>query len=902
MALAVGSPSATRLNDALARAEAWSPFLRGQMRRFPDLAEKLSNGNLEGALAASAFEPVEAADVPRALRVARGRLALALAIGDLAGLLTLEQVTGKLSAFADIALEAAINSAVESLTPGEAPGGLVALALGKHGGRELNYSSDIDPIFLCDPETLPRRQRDEPVEAAARLVSKIVEILQRRDGEGYVFRVDLRLRPNPEVTPTAIPIDAAISYYESSALTWERAAFIRARACAGDIALGQGFLETIKPFIWRRSLDFGAIREIRAMSQRIRGAHAAGQSFGPGYDLKRGRGGIREIEFFAQIHQMIHGGRDPALRAPATFDALTSLAAGQRISNDEAAVLADAYRVHRTIEHRLQMVADQQTHSIPRDADALDGVARLHGLEDGPALIALLGPHVEAVAAIYDGLDDGRAEALPIAADSLEATLTAAGFKEAPAAAQRIARWRGGALRAFRTPAAHEALEAVLPALIAALGASSDPMTALNRLDSLIERLPSAINLFRLLEARPPLLKLLTDILAHAPTLAHDLSRRASLIDGLIDASALDRPGSVETILKRLNADSGLATEERLDAVRRVVGELRFALGAQIVVGASDPVDVATDYAAVAEAAIVAVSDAVGEEFRKGHGQVPDSEFVILALGRMGGGELTHASDLDLIYLFTGDYAAESDGPKPLGAVLYYNRLAQRVSAGLSVATAAGPLYEIDTRLRPSGAQGPLVVSLDAFERYQREDAWTWEHMALCRARPVYGSPEARVAVRAILDAELARPRDTAVLLADAVKMRGDMARHKPPKGPLDVKLSEGGLVDLEFAVHVTQLRHGAGFDPHLGRAIAMLVEQGLAPATLIEAQRFLTRVLVTVRLMAPDGELPSEQTRPLVARACGQEDWLALLAELERVRQEVAAFWSATKENSDAR
>lgn len=901
MTRVVSDQSTTRLNDALARAEAWSPFLRGQMRRFPDLGDRLSAGDLDGALAASALQPVDGADVPRALRVARGRLALTLAIGDLAGLLTLESVTGALSRFADTALDAAIAAAFDTLAPAEAPRGLAVLALGKHGGRELNYSSDIDPIFLFDPETLPKRTRDEPAEAAVRLVSKIVEILQRRDGDGYVFRVDLRLRPNPEVTPIAIPVDAAISYYESSALAWERAAFIRARACAGEFALGQGFLETIKPFVWRRSLDFGAIREIRAMSQRIRGAHASGQAFGPGYDLKRGRGGIREVEFFAQIHQMIHGGRDPALRAPATLDALTSLAAIGRIPEEDAAALARAYRIHRTIEHRLQMVEDQQTHSLPRGADALNGVARLHGLEDGDALLALLRPEVEAVGAIYDGLDDGREDALPLAEEALEAALDAAGFRETAAAAQRIAQWRGGSLRALRTPAAHEALEAVLPGLVSALGASSDPMTALNRLDSLIERLPSAINLFRLLEARPPLLKLLTDILAHAPTLAQDLSRRASLLDGLIDATALDLPGSVDEILARLVAEDGAATEDRLDAVRRVVGELRFALGTQIVVGASDPVDVAAGYARVAEAAIVAVADAIGEEFRKTHGRVPDSEFVILALGRMGGGELTHASDLDLIYLFTGDYAAESDGAKSLGAVLYYNRLAQRVSAGLSVPTAAGPLYEIDTRLRPSGAQGPLVVSLDAFERYQREDAWTWEHMALCRARPVYGSPEARTAVQAVLDAELARPRDPATLRADAVKMRGDMARHKPPKGPLDVKLCEGGLVDLEFAVHVTQLLHGAGFDPHLGRAIALLVGQGLVPAAMAEAQRFLTRVLVTIRLMAPDGEIPPEPTRPLVARACGQANWPALLAELQRVRQEVGAFWTATKETEHA-
>lgn len=880
------------LKDALARAEAHSPYLRKLLTRHEDISALLEGDKLGEALAcAHALDP--GLPVATALRQAKARLALSLAIGDLAGALTLEQVVGELSDFADLSLDRAIAAAIDVLTPDEEPKGFAAIALGKHGSRELNYSSDIDPILVFDPETLPRRQRDEPVEAAVRIAGKMLEIMQARDGDGYVFRVDLRLRPNPEVTPAALPVEAAISYYESSALPWERAAFIRARACSGDLALGDSFLNAIRPFVWRRGLDFGAIAEIRGMSRRIRSAYASGQAFGPGFDLKRGRGGIRECEFFAQIHQLIHGGRDPSLRTPATVDALAALAGAGWIPADEAQTLSEAYRLYRTIEHRLQMVDDQQTHAIPKDGDALDGVARLHGLEDGRALLSLIEPHVEAVGRIYDALDADEDELLPHQPGTLEATLEAQGFDDPAPVAQRIESWRAGTMRALRSPASQEALEAVLPKLIAALAKASDPQTAILRLDGLIERLPSAINLFRLLDARPQLLDILTDILCHAPTLALDLSRRAALIDGLIDATAFESPGGVAEIAARLRSDDKRATvEDRLDRVRHIVGELRFALGAQIVVGASDPIDVAGGYARVAEAAIQVVGESVIAEFETAHGKVPGSELVILALGRMGGAELTHASDLDLIYLFTGDFSSESDGAKPLGATQYFNRLAQRVTAGLSVPTAAGPLYEIDTRLRPSGTQGPLVVTLDSFERYQREDAWTWEHMALARARPVFGSKAARAATQAVLDTELNRVRDPAKLVADAAKMRADMAAHKPPKGPLDAKLCEGGLVDLEFAVHVTQLLNRACFDPHLATAIAELQERKLLPADMKDAYRLLTRLLVVTRLVAPDLQVPPDATCTLIARACDKPDWDSLLAAFDAVRQSVSALW----------
>ncbi len=875
-----------KLNDALVRAENHSPYLRLLMTRFPDVTAQLSAG------AISELEPIIDQDLPvaTALRIAKAKQALCLAIGDLAGVLPVDVVTEHLSSFADRALDVAIASAIEAHVPGAEARGFAAIALGKHGGRELNYSSDIDPIFLFDPETLPRRAREEPAEAAVRIGRRVLDLMQARDGDGYVFRVDLRLRPNPEVTPIVLPVNAAISYYESSALPWERAAFIRARACSGDLAVGRYFLDAIRPFVWRRGIDFGARHEIRAMTHRIRDHYARGQAFGPGFDLKRGRGGIREVEFFAQIHQLIHGGRDPSLRSACTPEALRALTAAGWIERDVSEPLIEAYALFRMIEHRLQMVDDLQTHQLPADEAALDNVARLHGVDDGDALLSLLQPHLAFVGAQYDGLDGEEEAGLPQDAGRLTDALGTLGIVDAPFLTERIVHWRSGRLRSLRTPAAQSAFEAVLPQLIKAMSTAPDPRTAIIKLDGLIERLPSAINLFRLLEARPQLLAMMLNVLCLAPTLAEDMARRTELLDGLIDATALDLPGSVDELAARFAHDDPAADiEQQLDRVRREVGEKRFALGVQIVEAVSDPLDAAAGYARVAEAAIRVVADAVRLEFERQHGCVPGSDLIILALGRMGGAELTHASDLDLIYLFSGDFAATSDGPKPLGAVQYYNRLAQRVTAGLSVATAAGPLYEVDTRLRPSGADGPLSVSLDGFTKYQLEDAWTWEHMALCRARVVYGEASQ---VQAIIAEVLTATRDRAKLLADAGKMRADMATHKPPKGVLDVKLGAGGLVDLEFCVHVLQLARGVGLSPQLGTAIAALVSADMLPSAMVEAHAFLTRLLVTLRLVAPTLEVPDAATQALIARACGAENWDDLLAALASVRQEVSRAW----------
>lgn len=885
----------TSLADAMDRARQHAPWLAMAMDVQPELTALLAEENLESALAFVQQAGAGAETVNRKLRREKRALALVIAVGDLAGQLDLTEVVTRLSDFADRALDEALTDIYTTRYPDAPVEGFAIIGLGKHGSRELNYSSDIDPIFIYDPDRIPTRGREDPPDAARRIGQKLVEALNARDEDGYVFRVDMRLRPSPEVSPVALPVDAAISYYESSALAWEQAAYIRSRAAAGDRQLGENFLETINPFIWRRSLDYGAIRNIGAVSEQIRDHFRAGQKFGPGYDLKKGRGGIREAEFYAQMHQLIYGGRQPELRTPATRDALDALAEAGRIDADKSARLKQAYSLYRVIEHRLQMVNDQQTHSLPETSDGLDRVARLHGLDDGGALLALLAPHVDSVGTIYDDLiDPEETRQMPRDGQKLEEACKGLDVADPGLFAARIQRWRSGKVTALRSAAALESFEAVLPDLMASLAGSPNPDKALSRLDSLIDKLPTAINFFRMLEARPGLRDMLGRILSHAPTLADALARRTEYLEGLIDTTALDLPPEVEVLAEEFaRTEGGDDYQVLLDLVRARVGEKRFALGTQLIEGRHDPLAVAAGYARVAEAAIKVLTDATIAEFEQVHGKVPDSELVILALGRLGGEALTHASDLDLIFLFTGDHGADSDGDRPLGGTQYFNRLATRIVTALSVPTAAGPLYEVDTRLRPSGKQGPMAVSFDSFRKYQNGSAWTWEHMALTRARPVYGSTAACETLQADICEVLGKEREPERLRKEVRKMRLDIVEHKPPQGPLDTKLMEGGLVDWEFIIHFLQLKTGDALYPQLGKAARSLAKAGHLDERLVAAHELMTRLLVALRLMSPDCDYPPEASRDLIAKAAGQEDWDALLNGYDRARQCVIEEWN---------
>lgn len=881
--------------DALDRAERHSPFLRDVMGVCPGIVEAfLAEG--AGAAAELALSPI-GEDVDSGLRRQKRGLALAVALGDLAGELSLEETTRLLSDFADSAIDVALKTAIAERVPGAHATGFAVIGMGKLGSHELNYSSDVDLLLLFDPESLARRERDDPGEAAVRVGRRLIELLQRRTSEGYVERVDLRLRPSPEVTPIALPVDAAISHYESSALPWERAAFIRARAAAGDLSLGERFLDAIQPFIWRRSLDFGVIEEVRQISARIRDHFAQGSSIGPGYDLKRGRGGIREVEFFVQIQQMIHGGRDPSVRAPATLDAIAALTAAGRIEERTAHDLADAYRLLRTVEHRVQMVDDAQTHLIPAQPEAIDNVAQLHGLKNGTELIEVLRPHVERVGTLFDGLAPDQRQQLSNDPDIAAKELAELGFTDPAQAARHIADWRSGKARSLRSPAAQQAFEAMLPGLLKAIAAGADPDHALNRLSDIVERLSSGVNLFRLLEARPPLAELLAKVLAYAPALADQLARRPELFEGLFDASSFAMPPEAEEFAGGLSeAMRGHPYDIALDRVRRLVNERRFALGVQLIDRRRDPLEVTEGYARVAEGALIALARAAVDEFKSAHGRIAGAELAILGLGRLGGHSLTHASDLDIIYLHSAEQGGLSDGRKPLGPNDYFNRLASRVTAALSVPTAAGPLYDVDARLRPEGAKGMLVVSLDAFERYQRQEAWTWEHMALCRARPVFGSAAVSERVETLIQSILRMPRDFAKIAADATRMRADMEKHKPSRGPLDVKLGRGGLVDLEFATHVLQLTKHVGLSTRLEVALEELAAESLVSANIVDALKLLSRMLVMMRLVAPGNVKPTPETWELVAQACGAHSWEELLAEHDAARQSISDLWDSIK------
>jgi len=893
---------------ALARARAHAPFLARALDRQSELELLLADGKGEAALKWSRARGTQE-DAGVGLRRHRLGLATALAIGDLAGAFSLARVMEELSGFADYALDKAIRTAIAGRTGETSSDGMIALALGKQGSAELNYSSDIDPILLYDPETLPRRSTDEPGEVAQRYARSIVKLLSENTAEGYVVRVDLRLRPASEISPLAVPIASAVTHYQGQALAWERAAFIRARAASGDIAAGEAFLAEIAPFVWRQKLDFGAIEEISGLTHRIRQEYEGPATPGPGYDVKRGRGGIREIEFFAQTHQLIHGGRDPSLRVRGTRAALAALAEAGRIETDQACILGEGYDRLRVIEHRLQMVEDRQTHSLP-DGGKLDHVAWLDGLASGAVLVDELTELTARTGAIYDeliGQEDPTPPSIP-EPETRATELAALGFAEPHALAQRIEDWRDGRYASIRSPQALESFDRLLPLLLEAIAQSDDPARAITRFQGIIERTQSAITLFRLLTAEPDLLARLVAALTVSPVLAGTLARRPETLDVLLEREPIDFSNTYARTLEQMRGGAERDDyEAKLDQIRQVISEARFTLGISLLEAEHKPSRIAAALSQIAEAAIAAAVEAAQKEFARVHGHIADRELLVIGLGRLGGGALSSASDLDIIYLFSGDLEAESDGARPLGATLYFNRLASRVSAALSVPTAQGALYEVDTRLRPQGKQGPIAVSVEAFAKYQATSAWTWEHMALNRARVLVGSSEVKAQVDQVIIDTLCKIRDPAKLKTDVLKMRSKIAAHKNPQGDLDVKLLRGGLIDVEFLVHFHQLRHAAQnasdcaqmLSPDFASAIPALIELGLLNRELWPAYDLMTDVLVAGRLLAPEGKEPPPAAAKALAKACGRTSYVELVADLTDARQIVGRCWMKTFEET---
>ena len=774
-------------------------------------------------LAGAAFDdpatvvPGVLADLPEApdalgpaLRQAKRRVALYAALADLGAVWPLESVTGALTLLADRAVDAGLRALVAAeLARGRIPGqgvddeaeaaGMVALAMGKMGAGELNFSSDIDLILLFDESRYAPADYPEARAAFIRVARRLTALLSDLTADGYVFRTDLRLRPDAAVTPVCLSMEAAELYYESVGRTWERAAYIKARACGGDVAAGERFLTRLTPFVWRRHLDFAAIQDAHDMRLRIREHRGLHGDALEGRDLKLAPGGIREIEFFTQTRQLIAGGRDPDLRARDTLGGLAALAAKGWVPGDVAGTLAADYRAHRELEHRLQMLNDAQTHALPASPEGFGQIAALMGT-DAARLRRETSERIVRVRAIADRFFAPHADRPPpeVSPDALSET-----------ARETMARWK--TYPALRTARAVRIFDGLQPAIMAKLLATGRADEALVPLDAFLRGLPAGVQIFSLFQSNPVLIDLLVDIAATAPALASYLGQNAGVFDAVLGGSFFRPLPGVEELQAALAARlRGLDYETALNQARIWWKEQHFRIGVHHLRGLTDARGAGAAYAALAGAVLGALWPVVEGEFARRHGAQPGRGAAVVGMGSLGAGWLTAGSDLDLIVIYDPGDAEGSDGPRPLAVRPYYARLTQALVTALTAMMPDGRLYEVDMRLRPSGRQGPVATALATFTAYQTGEAWTWEHLALTRARFMAGNAALGAEIEAFRQAVLARPKDRGRVLADVSGMRGRIAAAKGAAGDWDLKAGPGGVQDIELLAQAAALLEGS--------------------------------------------------------------------------------------------
>ncbi len=873
-----------------------SPYLGDLVLREPEVLRRFLNEGADSvvaeALARIAACPPQTAQPQLAalLRQAKRQIALATALADIAGQWTLEEVTAALSDLAETALRASV---AHLLLAGHARGdlalpdpaepeigcGFVVLAMGKLGARELNYSSDIDLVLLHDPEA-GIYHGDQPTAWFSRLARNLVTLMETRDANGYVFRTDLRLRPDPAATPPSMSIHAALTYYESMGQNWERAAMLKARPVAGDLAMGRHFLDAIRPFVWRRHLDFAAVADIAGMKRRIDEHRKTGLATGgsalariAGHNVKLGQGGIREIEFLVQTLQLVWGGRNPELRDNRTLPGLRLLVRAGHVKPQAARELTSAYRLLRRVEHRLQMVADRQTHVLPDRQAASADFALFLGERNPERFAEHLLRHLERVSRRFieqfsalqgdpgSALDFGDVELRPA---TLEA-LSQMGFTEPARIADVVAGWLAGRARALRSQRARDLLGTVLPPLLAAIAHQREPDPAFMRFARFIETLPAGVQILSLIERNPNLATRIADVLGAAPQLAEHLARTPSALEGLL---GLPDPGPVARRMRMLvGAANNL--EEAIAAMRALVRERDFAISVATLEGRMNADEAGLLRADLADAAMASLLAPVLTDFSARNGSVPGGSMVVVALGKAGGRETMAGSDLDLMLIYDHPpKVIQSEGAREMAASQWFIRATQAYVAALTAPDAEGPTFAVDMRLRPSGNKGPVAVSLSSFKRYHAHDAWTWERMALTRARVVAGP----VGLRRKVEREIA----AAIASSDATKVRGDaramrtrMLRDLPASGPWDVKARPGGQVEVEFIAQVLQLLHGP-VSTTLRLAVAGLHQAGhlgdMDAQLLIHADRVWRSLQSILRLT--HGPKPPKDLAPSAVHA----------------------------------
>jgi glutamate-ammonia-ligase adenylyltransferase len=911
-----------------------SPFLFDLALRDPDrLAGFLSRDPelsfvtlLDEALTTLSTAPDEAAAMAP-LRQMKSGAALLLALADIGEVWPVDRITRCLTEIADAAVSSATSVLLrEALRAGRlthldpanpgAGSGLIVLAMGKMGAHELNYSSDIDLIVFYDKSGVSFGPGVEPASFYVRLTRALARMLQDRTEDGYVFRVDLRLRPDPASTQAAISIEAALHYYESVGQNWERAAMIKARPCAGDIFAGERFLRELRPFVWRRYLDYAAIADVHQMKRQIHAYRGHDEIAVAGHDVKLGRGGIREIEFFVQTQQLIAGGRHMQLRGRSTLAMLDELVAGGWVDAPDRDRLREAYLYLRRVEHRVQMIADEQTHELPSDPDELERFARFSGFEDAAAFAADLTKRLTIVQAAYAGLFEDAPTlsayrgAMRFAPDRDDRetldTLSKLGFRHVLEASALVRDWHGKPCRALRSETARAHLFDIVPLLIEELARGDDPDAALLAFDRFLADLPHGLHLLATLRHSRDLVALLAQILGTAPRLAEIVGRRPQVMDGLLDPAFFARLPDDEQLRRVLTQalDQSGNVEDFLDFTRRFGQEQRFLIGARILSGTVSAAQAGDAFSRLADTIIRTMVQATEVAFCDRHGRVAGQETAVVAMGKLGGRELTAGSDLDLVLLYDFDAEhPESDGQRKLYGSQYFARFTQRLLSALTVQTNAGLLYDVDLRLRPSGRSGPVATSLESFRAYQSEEAWTWEHMALTRARLVSGSPSFVARADSVIHEVLCRPRDPQILAGDVREMRRAIAEEKGEDDGWNLKYARGGLVDLEFIAQYLQLRHAHAvpdiLDTNTFRVFDKAQRHGLIEVEDGEALRSACRLnhnLTQILRLCLDGAFDPKTSRPglraLLARASGLPDFSALDADLADRQARVRAIF----------
>ncbi len=866
-----------------------SPYLRDLAKQYPnsvlECMELGFNQAMINALAGLSITTDDEAELMRCLRHAKRKAALICGLGDLGGWWSAAKVSAEITRTADETVNAAVNFLLlqahqkgklnlpDPLAPAKGSGYTV-LAMGKQGARELNYSSDIDIIVLFDPCASAVIDPDESVALFVRLTKSLVRIMQERTEDGYVFRTDLRLRPDPGSMPLAIPVGVAMNYYESRGQNWERAAMIKARVVAGDLATGESILHELIPFIWRRYLDYAAIADVHSIKRQIQSHRNITTLTVPGHNVKLGRGGIREIEFFVQTQQLIAGGRVPELRGRRTIETLNTLVEQGWIEGETRDDLSLSYAFLRDVEHRLQMIDDAQTHTLPESDSDLLVVSKLCGFQTIEEFSLVLTNHLMRVEEHYAALFEEAPELsqsgnLSFTGDEDDPgtmeTLKSMGFQTPSKIISIVRSWHFGRYPAMQSSDAREKLTEITPALLQALADAGTGDEALLAFDDFIQGLPRGFQLFSLLHANPKLLSLLVTILGAAPRLASVITRRPHVFDGLLE------PGFFEAVPTKDQLSDSLARslsqardyEDGLDRARVFADEQRFLIGIRVISQVVPPHKVGLLFTDLAEVMLKTMVDWVRKPFEQAHGVVPGSNFLLLGMGNLGTRELTASSDLDLILLY--EYQPEmeeSNGAKPLHASQYFGRFTQRLIAAMGAPTADGIIYEMDFRLRPSGQAGPIATSLHAFEQYYKKSAWTWEKQALTRARTVVGDDTFTNTVTNVIT-NLLSPSDNAVSIKkDILEMRLDMDGQKPTNNVWDIKLIKGGLIDIEFIAQWLVLLGKAERGRSTTEVLKMLDVNEARP-TLLEAHHLYASILQLQRLClgqsVPLSEAPTE-------------------------------------------